>query len=73
MGHAGKRECKKGWGHRSDGRKKNGFEWVFHPPAGEWNRLPIATGVASKDAAESIHFAPPLTSSVSMIAKLCRF
>jgi hypothetical protein len=34
---------------------------VFHPPAGEWNWQPIATGVASEYALESIHFAPPLT------------
>jgi hypothetical protein len=61
MGHAGKRECKKGWGHRADGRKESGFEWVFHPPAGKWNWQPIATGVASEYALESIHFAPPLT------------
>jgi hypothetical protein len=34
MGHAGKRERKKGWDHRADGRVECGFEWLLHPPVG---------------------------------------
>jgi hypothetical protein len=57
LGHADKREREKSWCHRADGREKSGFEWVFHPLVGEWNRQPIATCVASEDTAELIHFA----------------
>jgi hypothetical protein len=66
MGHADKRERKKGWGHRADGREKSSFEWVFDPPVGEWNRQSIATGVASEYAAESIHFAPSMTQASAL-------
>jgi len=61
MGHAGKRECKKGWSHRADGIEKRGFESVIRLPIGKQDGQPITSGIESEETAESIHFAPPLT------------
>ena len=66
MGHADKRERKKGWSHRADGREKCGFEGLSRQPVGGRNEQPITTGVASEDTSESIHFAPPLTQASAL-------
>jgi hypothetical protein len=44
VGHARKRERKKGRSHRADGREKSGFEIVIRLPIGKRHGQPITSG-----------------------------
>jgi len=55
---------------RADGVGKGLFERTFRPPIGRPNEQPKGSLIQSGKTAESIHFAPPLTSLRQHGAKL---
>jgi hypothetical protein len=70
MCHTREGKGKKGGSHHTDGMDEGLFEGMFRPPIGRPNEQPKGSLIQSGETAESIHFAPPLTSLRQHGAKL---